>query len=100
MSLRQKVILELDDGTEVPVIFDGRDLRAWELKHRKSALSEPMSVGMLTWLGWHGATRQHLLNGSFDTYEALDAACVSVEGAPLQEGPTKRGARKATPKDQ
>jgi hypothetical protein len=101
VSLKQKVLLELEDGTEVPVVFDGRDLRAWEVKHRKSSLAEPMSMSMLTWLGWHATTRQHLLNGSYDTYEAFDAVCVGVEGAELDEaegGPTRPGAKRGSRK--
>lgn len=95
MSLRQKVILELEDGTEVPVTFDGRDLRAWEMKNKRSSIVEPLSVAMLTWLGWSAAKRQHLLNGTYDTYEAFDAICTGVEGVPVTPGPTKKA---ATPK--
>jgi hypothetical protein len=85
VSLRQKVVLELEDGTTVPVTFDGRDLRAWEAKHHRSSIIEPMSVGMLTWLGWSAARRSGALNGSFDTYDKFDAVCVGVEGASEDE---------------
>lgn len=101
MSLRQKVKLELDDGSEVVVEYSAIDLRAWETKHRKSSLSESMSVSMLSWLGWNAAHRQGLLNGNAETYEAFDAICASVEGvSDKEEGPTKKGSAKkaATPK--
>src|SRR5262245_37278881 len=97
MSLKQKVRLELEDGTEVDVVFDGRDLRQWELKHKRSSIAEPLSISMLTWLGYTAAKRQNLLNGSYPSYEAFDAVCTGVEGlADDEERPTRRG---RTPKD-
>lgn len=80
MSLGQKLKLELDDGREVETTYDGRDLRAWESKHHKSALTESMSIGMLTWLGHHAAVRRGDLNGALKDYAAFDQVCVSVEG--------------------
>lgn len=80
MSLRQKVKLELEDGSEVLAEYSAIDLRIWEKTHRKSALDEPMSVSMLTWLGWNAAKRQGSINGAYDTYDKFDAACTSVEG--------------------
>jgi hypothetical protein len=99
MSLRQKVKLELDDGTEVFAEYSAIDLRMWEKEHRKSSLNEPMSVSMLTWLGWHAAKRQGSINGAYDTYEKFDAVCTSVEGAEDEEEvPTRAVKRTATPK--
>lgn len=101
MSLRQKVKLELEDGKEIVVEYSAIDLRAWETKHRKSALDESLSVSMLSWLGWNAAHRQGLLNGSGDTWEAFDAVLASVEGVQDEEArPTRKGAAKkaATPK--
>lgn len=104
MSLGQKLKLELDDGREVETAYDGRDLRAWESKHRKSALTESLSIGMLTWLGHHAAIRRGELNGDLTTYEAFDKVCVSVEGMPDEEAdqdpdvdpskPRSKGSRK------
>jgi hypothetical protein len=91
VSLAQKVRLDLADGTEVEVVYDGRDLRAWEVAHGKSALAEDLSLSMLTWLGWHAGKRQQLLNGSHETYKAFDEVCVSVQGLADDERPTKRG---------
>jgi hypothetical protein len=103
MSLRQKVKLELEDGKEVVVEYSAIDLRAWETKHKKSALDESLSVSMLSWLGWNAAHRQGLLNGDSATYESFDALCVSVEGvSDDEERPTKKVAAKksaATPKE-
>jgi hypothetical protein len=88
MSLTQKVRLELDDGRTVETTYNGIDLRAWETKHRKSALTESMSLSMLTWLGHHAAVRTGTLNGDLSTYEAFDKVCVSVEGVRDEvEGP-------------
>lgn len=101
MSLTQKVRLELDDGREITTTYDGRDLRAWESQHRKSALVESMSLSMLTWLGHHAAVRRGELNGEMKDYKAFDAACVSVQGMrdePDEEAepdPTKGKAAKA-----
>jgi hypothetical protein len=101
VSLRQKVRLELEDGTEVLAEYSAIDLRAWEKQNRKSALDEPMSVSMLSWLGWSAAKRQGAINGAYDTYEKFDAACTSVEGVHEEadaEVPTKAVRRAATRK--
>jgi hypothetical protein len=90
MSLAQKVRLDLADGSEVEVVYDGRDLRAWEIANGKSALSEDLSLSMLTWLGWHAGKRENLLNGEYDKYEAFDAVCTSVQGLTDDARPTKR----------
>lgn len=90
--LRQKVRLELESGDPIEVVFDGRDLRAWENQFRKSSLAEPMSVSMLTWLGWHAANRQGLLDGKYEKYDDFDNACVGVQG--IREDPTKRPTKK------
>lgn len=99
MTLGQKVKLELDDGRAIETAYDGRDIRAWEAKTRKSALVETMSLGMLTWLGHHAAVRRGELNGDLSTYEAFDQVCISVEGvrdekeADEESGPTKAKTR-------
>jgi hypothetical protein len=102
MSLRQKLRMELDDGTEVVAEYSAIDLRAWEKANRRSSLDEPMSVSMLSWLGWSAAKRQGSINGAYDTYEQFDAACTSVEGinesADEEESPTKAVKRAATRK--
>lgn len=87
MSLAQKVKLALDDGREIETTYDGRDLRAWEAKHHKSALVEDMSVGMLTWLGHHAAVRRGELNGDLKAYDAFDSVCTWVEGVRDDEPP-------------
>ena len=97
MALRQKVRLELEDGTEIEVAYDGRELRAWETKFGRSALTADMSISMLTWLGWAAAYRQGMLNGSYGTFEKFDAACVDVAGV-REPDPTPakaKGSRKA-----
>jgi len=98
VSLRQKVRLELDDGTQVVAEYSAIDLRAWEKENRKSALNEPMSVSMLSWLGWSAAKRQGSINGAYDTFEKFDAACTSVEGVRDELVPTKAAKKAATPK--
>ena len=98
MSLRQKVRLELQDGTEVVAEYSAIDLRAWETAFRKSSLGEPMSVSMLSWLGWSAGKRQGVLNGEFETYEKFDAVCVSVEGVRDEPVPTAAAKKAATRK--
>jgi hypothetical protein len=95
VSLRQKVRLELEDGTEVVAEYSAIDLRAWEKINRKSALHEPLSVSMLSWLGWSAAKRQGSINGAYETYEAFDAACTSVEGLRDEEPVPTAAAKKA-----
>lgn len=109
MSLGQRLRLDLDDGRQIEADYNGIDLRAWETKHRKSALVEQMSVGMLTWLGHHAAVRTGALNGDLSTYEAFDKVCVSVEGmgsgeppdptpaTPRKGSPRRRGAAPSSP---
>jgi hypothetical protein len=103
MSLRQKIRMELSDGTEVVAEYSAIDLRIWEKLNRKSALDEPMSVSMLSWLGWNAGKRQGVLNGAYDTYDKFDAACTSVEGVEDEEevptSRTKRVTRKAAGPD-
>lgn len=125
MSLSQRVKLEVEGHDDIDVVFDGRDLRAWEIKHKRSAMLEPVGFYLLTWCGWHAAKRQNLLvglNGTGDTYEKFDAVCTSVEGLaedesdvlpganepaepavpegadPFEVRPTKRSKKAATPK--
>jgi hypothetical protein len=100
VSLRQKVRLELEDGTQVDTEYSAIDLRAWEKENKRSALNEPVSVSMLTWLGWSAAKRNGSINGAYDTYPKFDAACVSVEGVGDEEEPvpTKAVKKTATPK--
>lgn len=87
MSLGQQVRLDLEDGREIQVTYDGRDIRAWEARHRKSALVEAMSLSMLTWLGHHAAVRTGAINGDLSTYDAFDKVCASVEGIKAEEPP-------------
>jgi hypothetical protein len=96
VTLRQKVRLELQDGTEVVAEYSAIDLRAWEKLNRKSALNEPVSVSMLTWLGWSAGKRQGVLNGAYDTFEKFDVACTSVEGVEAEEVPTAAAKKAAT----
>jgi hypothetical protein len=97
VSLAQKVRLTLDDGREVEATYDGRDLRAWETKYRKSALVESMSLSMLTWLGHHAAVRTGVLNGEMKDYAAFDASCISVEGVRPVESPDPTPEATSTP---
>ena len=87
MSLRQKVRLELDDGTELTTTYDGRELRQWEARTGKSSLVEPMSLSMLTFLGWAACKRDGQLNGSYAKFEEFDKACVDVQGMRDEERP-------------
>ena len=80
MSLGQKLRRDLEDGRQIEVAYDGRDLRAWESEHKKSALVESMSVGMLTWLGHHAGVRTGEIDGELKDYKAFDEVCISVEG--------------------
>jgi hypothetical protein len=101
VSLRQKVRLELVDGTEIVVEYDAREFRAWEkANHGESALGQRITVSMLTWLGWHAAKREGSINGAYDTFEKFDAACVDVDGVGDAKPVPTKAARKAaaTPK--
>jgi hypothetical protein len=100
VSLRQKVRLEYDvDGKPVEVIaeYSAVDLRAWETQSGKSSLSEPMSISMLTWLGWNAAVRHGLVDGQLKDWKVFDAACTSVAGV-RDDPPTKAPGKTATRK--
>ena len=84
MTLRQRVRLELEDGSEIQAVYDGRDVRAWETKYNKSALVGPMSLSQLTFLGWAAAKREGSINGQFDAYEKFEKVCVDVRGMALE----------------
>jgi len=101
MAIGQRLRLDLDDGREVDVTYDLRDVRAWESAHGRSALVEEMSYDQLTWLGHHAAVRTGAINGDLSTFEGFEARCVSFELVREAPGPTKaaKGRRpKASPK--
>lgn len=81
-TLGQRLKIDLDDGTSVETEYDGRDIRQWEAKSRKSWFAETKSLSILTWVAHHAAVRRGDLNGPLSTYEAFDAACVSLEALP------------------
>jgi hypothetical protein len=101
MSLRQKVRLELEDGTEILTEYNGVDHRAWEkVNQGKSSLREPIDLTRLTWLGWNAAKRRGLINGAYDSFEDFDAVCADVgwvgDEEPVPTVPAKKaGTRKA-----
>jgi hypothetical protein len=86
-TLGQRLKIELDDGTSVETEYDGRDIRQWEAKSRKSWFAETKSLSILTWVAHHAAVRRGDLNGPLSTYEAFDAVCVSLEALPDREDP-------------
>jgi hypothetical protein len=96
----QKLRLDLEDGREVVVDYDLRDVRAWESEHGKSALTEETSYDQLAWLGHHAAVRTGAINGDLSTFEAFAGRCVSVEGLRREApGPTRPAkGRKGSPK--
>jgi hypothetical protein len=102
-AFRQKLrlIYQVDGETrELVTEHTAIDVRAWESETKKSALVEPTSASMKTWLAHHAAVRKGELNGDLKTYEAFDAVCIDIEGVP-DVGPTEpttkgrdRGTRK------
>lgn len=78
MALGQKVELEVEGGDPVTVTYSAVDLRRYEGQFHKSVLLEPMSLTMLTYLGWSAAKRQGLLNGHYDKWPDFDAVCIGV----------------------
>lgn len=78
MALGQKVELDVEDGEPVTVTYSAVDLRRYESQFHKSVLVEPMSLTMLTFLGWSAAKRQGLLNGHYEKWVDFDAVCTGV----------------------
>lgn len=77
MAMRQKIRLTVEDGDPIEVVADGRDVRTYEAWSRKSALREPMSVTMLTYMGYAAAKRQGMLDEKWDVF---NARCIDVTG--------------------
>lgn len=82
MAFGNRVELSFEEGDPVTVLYDARDLRAWEVEYGKSALVEDTSVGMLTYCAWHAAQRQGMLNGRFPTYVEVDRTCIAIKVIP------------------
>jgi hypothetical protein len=73
--------VELDvDGRDDPirVTYSAVDYRRYEAQFHKSVLVEPLSMTMLTYLGWSAARRQGILNGSYEKWADFDAVCTGV----------------------
>lgn len=85
MGLQQRVRLELEDGTVIEPVYDGRDIRAWEAKYGQGAIGRKTTLSMLAFYGWSAAKREGLLNGEYDRFEAFDKVCTWVEFAPDAE---------------
>jgi hypothetical protein len=78
-GLKQRVQLDLEDGTEIQTAYDGRDLRAWEGRSGKPAIGTDMTLSMLAFLGYSAAKRDGQLNGSYTRYEDFDKVCTWVQ---------------------
>lgn len=92
-ALRQKVKLLYDlDGTEHEVVveYTAVDVRAWETKHGKSALTTDTSFSMLTWFAHHAGVRTGAIDGELKDYKRFDAVCTDVAGV-RDEVPTTAG---------
>lgn len=93
MAFRQTVDLDVEGHDPITVEYTAVDLRAWEREHDRSALVEVTSLNMITWLGWHAAKRQGLLNGvTGATWTEFDAVCTGVTTRKGRDAarPTKR----------
>lgn len=78
MALRQLVELDIEGHDLVTVTYSAVDMRRWEAVHKKSVLVEPMSLSMLTWLGWNAAVRQGVIDGALKDWRKFDEVCVGV----------------------
>jgi hypothetical protein len=82
VALGQKVELDVADGDPITVTYSAVDLRRYESQFHKSVLIEPMSLTMLTYLGWSAAKRQGLLGGRYAKWVDFDAVCTGVKTIP------------------
>jgi len=99
VTIGQRLRLDLDDGRELEVTYDLRDVRAWETATGRSALTEDMTYDMVTWLAHHAAVRTGAINGDLSTFDAFAGRCTSWESVREAPGPTKAAKRsKGSPK--
>lgn len=101
MAYRNTVELDIEGRTEpLTVTYSAIDYRRYEAEFHKSVLIEPLSMTMLTFLGWSAARRQGLLNGSYEKWREFDAVCTGVrtvqddddeQGTDGEARPTQQG---------
>jgi hypothetical protein len=86
--------LTLDDGREIETTWDTREVRDWEREHGMSALDDDAKLDLngVTRMGWLAARREGKLNGTYDTFEAFDAACRLVRTVPKPDPPKRKAA--------
>lgn len=98
MPIGQEVELEIE-GREEPITvrYSAVDLRRYESQFRKSVLIEPMSLTMLTYLGWSAAKRTGALNGAYEKWPDFDAVCIGVRAIPNEESESKETDEEAGP---
>jgi hypothetical protein len=93
--MRQTVELEIEGHEEkITVTYTAVDLRRYETYSHKSVLVEPMSMTMLTYLGWSAAMRTGAINGPLKEWKTFDEQCIGVKTIAAEEDqeprPTKR----------
>lgn len=85
-AFKSTVELTIEGRAEpITVTYSAVDLRRYEGQFNKSVLIEPMSMTMLTYLGWSAARRQGLLNGSHEKWKDFDEVCTGVRSVPDEE---------------
>jgi len=76
--VRQRMTIEMEDGTTYDVEADGRDIRAWEAEYAQSWLRTDTSATSVTQLAYLAGRRSGVLNGAWATYDSFDKSCVDV----------------------
>jgi len=78
--MRQNYIVEMEDGTVHEIESDARDIRKWEATYGKSFMTSELSFTEVAQVAYIAGRRTGVLNGTYPTYDAFDAACVDARG--------------------
>lgn len=82
--MKQDFNVEIDDGTQLVIASDARDIRAWEAAYGASWFGQRLTFTMLAQVAYLAGQRTGVLNGSYPSYEDFDARCVDVRGRPAE----------------
>jgi hypothetical protein len=66
--MRQRIAVEMDDGSEYEVLADGRDIRAMEASTGESFMTTQLTYTQVTRLAGHAAIRAGLFDDDIEDF--------------------------------
>lgn len=85
--MRQTFVVDMDDGTNLVIESDARDVRAWEAAYEQSYFGTRLSFTNIAQVAYLAGKRTGVLNGAYPTYEDFDAHCVDARGKREKDPP-------------